>query len=234
MTDQPFLADHFDSQEQQFASGKLGMWVFLLTEILLFGGLFCAYAVFRANHPEIFVYAHQFLDKNLGAINTSVLIFSSLTMALAVRCAQRDQQRGLVVCLIVTLLCACCFLGIKYVEYKAKWEHGLLWASQYKPTAEVLDAVKPPPASEGGSATATPTAAAPRNAGVFFSIYFLMTGLHAIHVLAGMAAILWILSRALHGHFSSRYFGPVDFVGLYWHLVDMIWIYLFPLFYLIR
>ena len=136
----------------------------------------------------------------------------------------------------MTLLCACGFLGIKYVEYKAKWEHGLLWASQYKPTEEVLDAVKPPPAG-GGSAVQLPPQHCrrqPRNVGVFFSIYFLMTGLHAIHVLAGMAAIAWILSRALRGHFSSRYFGPVDFVGLYWHLVDMIWIYLFPLFYLIR
>ncbi len=98
-----FLADHFQTPEQQFAAGKLGMWIFLLTEILLFGGLFCAYAVYRANHPEIFVYAHQFLDKNLGAINTAVLILSSLTMAWGVRCAQRDRQRGLVVCLLVTL-----------------------------------------------------------------------------------------------------------------------------------
>ena len=166
----------------------------LLTEILLFGGLFCAYAVFRANHPEIFVYAHQFLDKNLGAINTSVLIFSSLTMALAVRCAQRSQQRGLIICLMITLLCACCFLGIKYVEYKAKWEHGLLWASEYKPSKEALNQVKVRDEDSGHSATES--AIQPRNVGVFFSIYFLMTGLHAIHVLAGMAAIAWLLSRA--------------------------------------
>lgn len=231
-SDQPFLADHFESQEQQFASGKLGMWIFLLTEILLFGGLFCAYAVYRANHPEIFVYAHQFLDKNLGGINTMVLILSSLTMAWGVRCAQLNQRRGLVVCLALTLLCACGFLGIKYVEYKAKWEHGLLWASRYKPTAEATEAVEahtPDP----GHAKAD-LAQQPRNVGVFFSIYFLLTGLHAIHVLAGMGAIAWIMARAFSGHFGSRYFGPVDFVGLYWHLVDMIWIYLFPLLYLIH
>jgi cytochrome c oxidase subunit III len=232
MTKQPLLAGHFASLQQQFASGKLGMWIFLLTEILLFGVLFCAYAVFRANHPEVFVYADRFLDKNLGAINTAVLIFSSLTMALAVRCAQCDQRRGLIVCLVITLFCACGFLGIKYVEYKAKWEHGLLWASQYKPTEEALDSLQTHPAEPGRPAA--DLAIQPRNVGVFFSIYFLMTGLHAIHVLAGMAAICWILSRAVRGDFSSRYFGPVDFVGLYWHLVDMIWIYLFPLLYLIH
>jgi cytochrome c oxidase subunit 3 len=223
MSNEPFLADQFNSPQQQFASGKLGMWIFLLTEVLLFGGLFCVYAVFRANHPEIFIYADQFLDKNLGAINTGVW---------AVRCAQCNQQRGLVLCLVLTLLCACGFLGIKYVEYKTKWEHGLLWASQYKPTEQVLDEVKVPYREPGHPAS--DMAIQPRNVGVFFSIYFLMTGLHAIHVLAGMAAIGWLLSRAMRRHFNSRYFGPVDFVGLYWHLVDMIWIYLFPLLYLIH
>ena len=226
------LADHFHTPEQQFAAGKLGMWVFLLTEILLFGGLFCAYAVYRANHPEIFVYAHQFLDKNLGATNTAVLILSSFTMAWAVRCAQRDRRRGLVVCLLVTLLCAACFLGIKYVEYKAKWEDGLLWARQFKPTAQAAEALRrhlPDPARAEAELRNMP-----RHVGVFFSVYFLMTGLHAIHVLAGMAAIAWVLARALRGQFGSRHYNAVDCVGLYWHLVDVIWIYLFPLLYLIR
>jgi cytochrome c oxidase subunit 3 len=227
-----FLADHFQTPEQQFAAGKLGMWIFLLTEILLFGGLFCAYAVYRANHLEIFVYAHQFLDKNLGATNTAVLILSSLTMAWGVRCAQRDRQRGLVVCLLVTLLCACTFLGIKYVEYKAKWEDGLLWAREFKPTEQAAEVLRRH-APEPGQAQAE-LKNMPRNVGVFFSIYFLMTGLHAIHVVAGMGAITWVLVRALRGQFGSRYFNAVDYVGLYWHLVDMIWIYLFPLLYLIR
>jgi len=232
MTDQPFLADHFQTPQQQFAAGKLGMWIFLLTEILLFGGLFCAYAVYRANHPEVFAYTDRFLDKNLGAINTAVLILSSLTMAWGVRCAQRDQRRGLVVCLTLTLLCACTFLGIKYVEYRAKWEDGLLWASRFQPTeqaAEVLARHAPV-----GDHAAADLKNMPRNVGVFFSIYFLMTGLHAIHVLVGMAAIAWLLARASRGQFGSRYFAPVDYVGLYWHLVDMIWIYLFPLLYLIH
>jgi cytochrome c oxidase subunit 3 len=249
-----FLAHHFASYRQQYNAGKLGMWIFLLTEILLFGAMFCAYAVYRANHPEIFIYAHQFLDKTLGAINTGVLIFSSLTMAWGVRCAQLNQRRGLIVCLLLTLVCAAGFLSIKYVEYRHKWQEGLLWASRYDPHAP------PSGSSEGDSpsfgvssrddgrnlgqspkAEAKPVGATaegypivPRHVGLFFSIYFLLTGLHGIHVLAGMAAITWILRRAVRGDFNRQYFGPVDYVGLYWHLVDMVWIYLFPLLYLIH
>ena len=227
-----FLAHHFAGYGQQFEAGKLGMWIFLLTEILLFSGLFCAYAVYRANHPEIFVWADQFLDKTLGAINTSVLITSSLTMAWAVRAAQLNQQRRLVLLLALTLLGGCGFLGIKYAEYKHKWESGLLWASRYDPhehSAEIDKARQ-----HGGDVAAAVRGNAPRNVGVFFSIYFLMTGLHGIHVVAGMGVIAWVLVRAAKGHFSSEYFFPVDYVGLYWHLVDMIWIYLFPLLYLIH
>ncbi len=238
----PPLAHHFQSAAQQYAAGKLGMWIFLLTEILLFGGMFCAYAVFRANRPEIFFYAEQFLDKSLGAINTAVLITSSLTMAWAVRCAQRDQQRGLVVCLGLTLLLAGGFLGVKYVEYKHKWEAGLLWAGAYQPHEPggvQPETHTPRHAGEGGAGNkgSAPDEAekqARANAGTFFSVYFMMTGLHSIHVLAGMGAIWWILLLAMKGRFGSRYFWPVDYVGLYWHLVDMIWIYLFPLLYLIH
>ncbi len=220
---QASLAHHFSSHRQQYEAGKLGMWLFLLTEVLLFGGLFCAYAVFRANRPEIFIWAHQFLDKQLGALNTAVLITSSFTMALAVRCAQWDQRRLSAFFLTLTLVCACVFLGVKYVEYKHKWEEGLLWVRQFQPAeaAASLD--------ESGTSDQQP-----RHAGIFFSIYFAMTGLHAVHVLAGMGAIGWVLVRTLRGHFNRQYFGPVDYVGLYWHLVDLIWIYLFPLFYLIH
>lgn len=127
-----FLAHHFDTPRQQFNAGKLGMWIFLVTEILLFSGLFCAYVVYRANHPEIFIYAHRFLDKNLGALNTCVLIFSSLTMAWAVRWAKLEQG-GIALLLSVTLLCGFVFLGVKYVEYRHKWHEGLLWANRYAP-----------------------------------------------------------------------------------------------------
>jgi cytochrome c oxidase subunit III len=296
----PHLAHHFDTPQQQFESGKLGMWLFLATEILLFGGLFCAYAVYRANHPEIFIYAHRFLDKTLGGINTVILICSSFTMAWAVRAAQLGQTRKLVTLLSITLLCAFGFLGIKAVEYDQKWKHGLLWGARYKPAAHATalhgvaaegaatGAEKPaadaslggpagrepapagaprtsptlpapatpssqpaagadrsllPQAAEGPQGMAPPIAIEnghpvhpdePKNVQLFFSVYFLMTGLHGIHVIAGMAAITWILLRARRGVFGPTYFAHVDNVGLYWHLVDLIWIYLFPLLYLIH
>src|SRR3954468_579598 len=135
----PHLAHHFDTPEQQMASGKLGMWVFLATEILMFGGLFCAYSVYRHNHPDVFELAHQSLDKPLGAINTVVLISSSLTMAWGVRLAQLGKQRGLIICLILTILGGYLFMGIKAIEYKAKWEHHLglgptnRYDARYKP-----------------------------------------------------------------------------------------------------
>jgi cytochrome c oxidase subunit 3 len=233
----PFLAHHFETYGQQFNAGKLGMWLFLLTEILLFGGLFCAYAVYRANHPEIFLYAHQFLDKILGATNTCVLLASSLTMAWGVRCAQLGQRRGLILCLLLTLVCAGGFLGIKYVEYRAKWQHGLLWARQYDP-AKAAHAQPHEHAGRGPSSAVHRETYGEnetrRHAGIFFSIYFAMTGLHGVHVLLGMAAIGWVLRRSIRGDFGPQYFGPVDFVGLYWHLVDLIWIFLFPLLYLIH
>lgn len=280
----PHLAHHFETKRQQFEAAKIGMWLFLATEILFFGGLFCAYAVYRSNHPEIFLFGHQFLDKNMGAINTVVLLFSSFTMAWGVRAAQLGQTRKLVMLLAITILCAFGFLGIKYVEYKAKWEHGLLWARAYAPhldhpaahapadaegrdtgvvahaadTAEVTVSLHPAPALLSASTVVERTALPapsraprglaavvaegvnhapldePRNAQVFFSIYFAMTGLHGIHVVVGIGLLLWLLVRARRGEFGPGYYTPVDLVGLYWHLVDLIWIYLFPLLYLIH
>jgi cytochrome c oxidase subunit 3 len=257
------LAHHFDTPVQQFESGKLGMWIFLATEILLFGGLFCAYAVYRANHPEIFVYAHRFLDTRLGAINTVILIGSSFTMAWAVRCAQLGKRRGLITLLSITLLCACGFLGIKAVEYEHKWKEGLLWGKRYRAQVErgAAAAAKPkgglppapkvnpevrsliPPPAEAPRGLAEPTheakakhaeVEAPKNVQTFFAVYFLMTGLHGVHVVLGMAAIGWMLLRAIRGEFGPSYYTPVDLTGLYWHVVDLIWIYLFPLLYLIH
>ncbi len=258
------VAHHFESAEQQRETGRLGMWFFLVTEVLLFGGLFVAYAVYRSNHPEIFIYADRFLDKSLGATNTLVLICSSLTMAWAVRAAQLGQRRLLVRLLIVTVVLGGCFLGIKGIEYEHKWKEGLLWGKRYSPRGEAalevgapakptppIALITPPPADRSAipaPAVGPPGLAAdagvhvarerapeqPRNVHIFFGIYFAMTGLHAVHVIAGMSAILWVLRRALHGEFGPAYFTPVDLVGLYWHLVDMIWIFLFPLLYLIR
>ena len=258
----PFIQHHYDDARHQFETGKLGIWVFLVTEILFFSGLFVAYILYRAQHPEIYQYAHKWLDVKWGAINTAVLIFSSFTAAYAVRAAQLRQQRALVLCLAVTILCALTFLGIKFVEYKGKVDHGTLWGCRFMPTADpdgkplkVLNPVKrpddamwvgkpgtvmdpcptdkidPPKQTEpaGGYTGRTP----PPNTGMFFSVYFALTGLHGIHVTFGVFVFIWLLWRATKKHFTPEYFGPVDYGALYWHLVDLIWIYLFPLLYLI-
>lgn len=413
----PHLAHHFDTPEQQYSSAKLGMWIFLGTEVLMFGGLFCGYAVYRHNHAEVFAYADRYLDRILGGINTLVLITSSLTMAWAVRCSQLGQQRALRWLLAVTIVGGYVFLGIKGVEYRAKWEHKVFigthnrFRPDYKgpvePPFEQAEAMKesesakqaykslpghadatPPPGAfpievknglppgpgvtpppktpipidtasaeapaptlknppqtladsglvppdpntgSGDQARIRPTFAAPQGLAAnvieehrqelvlgdlskteqlrlytFFAIYFFMTGLHGIHVIVGMSLIFWVLVRAVgprtrawlvpmlplsigvflavvgviiysprpepgetpgnawwvlivaglvitllsvlwalwrvprrrlasdEGEFGPTYFTPVDLSGLYWHLVDLIWIFLFPLLYLIH
>ncbi|HET9886176.1 MAG TPA: cytochrome c oxidase subunit 3 [bacterium] len=393
------VAHHFDTMEQQFDSSKLGMWLFLATEVLLFGGLFCLYTIFRCQHPAMFDWGSHFLDRKLGALNTFVLISSSFTMAMAVRAAQLGRRKQIVVCLILTLLGAATFLVVKFFEYKPKVEHHLLWGQQFHPdpsyvrahfggghgghggqegevaVAAVSQEEKKKPSGDvekgkkialetcsschgadlhglpknglnlvtsafvaenndeqmlaflrvgrqpfdaanttgvampprGGNpllnderlldvvaylrvvqeqekanasknveakkdttlVAATPVAvdstatlavagwviplppdgphglvktpkselpaemAAPVNAHQFFGIYFMMTGLHGLHVIAGMVVIVWLLRRAARGDFGPNYFGPVDIGGLYWHVVDLIWIFLFPLLYLI-
>lgn len=205
-----YLQHHFTDAEQQKDSAKLGMWLFLLTEILLFGGLFCAYAIFRAWHPEMFMNAHLALNRVLGTINTIVLISSSLTMALAIRSLQLDKAKQAAVFLATTLFFAAVFLVIKYFEYEHKIHLGQLPGKYYTYTG-----------IEG------------TNPHIFFSIYFTMTGLHGIHILGGMIVISMMLINTMKGKYSSEYYTPVELTGLYWHLVDLIWIYLFPLLYLI-
>ncbi len=217
----PFLAHHFDSMGAQAETGKFGIWLFLASEVLFFGGLFTAYGVYRANHHDLFQYGHFFLDWRLGALNTLVLIASSLSAAWAVRCAQRGERTGLTVTMALTFLLAGTFMVVKYFEYSHKLHNGIGWGASYHPTAEFLAAL---PA--GAHAMATPA-----HVGTFFSIYYMMTGLHGIHVLVGMGLFVWLLSR--RDRFGPRYYGPVDGVALYWHIVDMIWIFLFPLFYLV-
>jgi cytochrome c oxidase subunit III len=272
-----FLAHHFETPSQQFEAGKLGIWLFLLTEVLFFSGLFCAYTVFRSARPEVFYYAHYFLDVRLGTLNTCVLLVSSLTAALAVRHAQLNQRRRLSLSIAITISCALAFLAVKYVEYAHKVDDGLLPGARFNPTLQVWEtpsfrrrhpaaarlaerlrerAARPASLSRQpsplGSATREalePLLAAgvlgpnaeypdypsrPRNAHVFFSLYFFMTGLHGLHVLGGIGVWLWLLVRALRSDFGPSYFGPIDGAALYWHLVDLIWIYLFPLLYLIH
>lgn len=390
----PFLAHHFDTPEQQFDSGKLGIWLFLVQEILFFSGMFCAYAIYRSLRPEVFEGCSQFLNTELGAINTCVLLFSSLTMALGVRCSQVEDYKGLTRSLTATLCCATIFLGVKAIEYSHKFGMGLLppafyfynpdnphptvgqmelllgenadWANFFAnsliyfcaPFAVLTvgvfiwlaisiisnnkfqaDCAKPlflvclsffagvylgtilesgddgehgedhavvQTAEHAGDhtqagadhghdsdqdhelATVTATIAgdpilellatdktnsgvqskldalnrqsnvagisivtdradvakaitdvetivhSKRRAGVFFGIYYCMTGIHAIHIIGGIVVLVWLLVRSIRKDFNKHYFGPVDYVGLYWHLVDLVWIYLFPLLYLIR
>ncbi len=350
----PHLAHHFETPEQQLSSAKLGMWVFLATEILMFGGLFCAYSVWRGNHPEVFAYAHTALNKDFGFINTIFLITSSFTMAWAVRTAQLGRTKATFILMGLTLLGGCGFLVVKTFEYKAKWDHHLFVGdlNEHHP-----DYVAPAEAAHGeadgdhgavdehatieqtaadhgaadhgtsdasvevagettgetageivGGAERTSIALAPDGpAGVvadwmvapviagetadaghaddhaadgtdehgahgeaaadaghadahggghgdghsvskeivplkdrqkihqFFQIYFLMTGLHTFHVLVGMGVIAWLMfCKVPKGIFGPGYYTPIDLVGLYWHLVDLIWIFLFPLLYLIH
>ncbi len=205
-----YLAEHFAEPEQQEDSAKLGMWIFLLTEILLFGGLFCAYAIFRAWYPDMFHQAHKHLDVLLGTINTIVLISSSVTVALSIHAMQHNRRKQTIILLAATLAFAATFMVIKYFEYSHKFHLGMLPGKYYTYTG-----------IEG------------TNPHLFFTIYFVMTGLHGLHVLAGMGVITWMLLRTIKGDFSSEYYTPLEVTGLYWHLVDMIWIYLFPLLYLV-
>jgi cytochrome c oxidase subunit III len=211
LSPQYHTAHHFDSADQQFESNRMGVWLFLVTEILFFGGLFCAFAVFRTWYWDGFVEAHHHLDKVMGAINTLVLITSSLTMALAVRSAQTSNQKATHILLVITLLCAGMFLVVKYFEYSHKIHDGLLPGGMFK--------------AEGFEN--------PAQASIFFAVYFMMTGVHGLHVIIGMGLITWLIIRNKKGHFSSRYYTTVENVGLYWHLVDLVWIYLFPLLYLV-
>ncbi|WP_018127092.1 cytochrome c oxidase subunit 3 family protein [Balneola vulgaris] len=203
---------HFVDSDQQFDAAKMGMWVFIVNEILFFGGLFCAYIVFRAWYPDLFTQAATELNTFWGAVNTVVLIGSSLTVAMAIRSAQKNQKRGIEINLLITIALACVFLVIKYFEYSHKIHIGILPGEGLY----TYDGIDHPLAH------------------VFFSIYYIMTGIHALHIIVGIGLMLWIYGKARKGAFSSEYYTHVEIVGLYWHLVDVIWIFLFPLLYLIE
>jgi cytochrome c oxidase subunit 3 len=206
----PALQHHFDDLEQQAEASTLGMWLFLVTEIMFFGGLFLAYLLYRLWHPDAFREGSHHLDIQLGAINTAVLILSSLTMALAVRAAQIGRRMGTVYLLIATMVLGCVFLGIKAVEYGDKFEHHLVPGPHFFVDSPHAPAIE-----------------------MFYSLYFAMTGLHALHMVIGVGVMLVITWMAYRGKFSPEYYVPVEVSGLYWHFVDIVWIFLFPLLYLI-
>ena len=204
----PKLQHHFYSMEQQLEASILGMWIFLVTEVMFFGGLFMAYIVYRTWYPQAWEAGSQQLDVIMGAVNTVVLICSSLTMALAVRSAQVGSRRGQIVNLILTLIFGSTFLVVKYFEYAQKFEHHLVPGPNFTTTL-------------------------PFGSEIFFSLYFIMTGIHALHMVVGIILMLVILAMAWRGTFGPSYYGPIEVAGLYWHFVDIVWIFLFPLLYLL-
>ena len=207
----PYLAHHFTDIEQQNESGTLGMWLFLLTEIMFFGGLFASYAIYRLRYFEAFREGSHLLNVKFGAINTAVLIGSSLTMALAVRAAQLSRRKAMIAFIILTMVLGIAFIGIKLnYEWSADYHEGLIpWM---------------------GFHVESPNAAGVR---LFFCFYFFMTGLHALHMVVGLGIMCVLLHMAAKGRFDGGYIAPVEITGLYWHFVDIVWIFLFPLLYLI-
>jgi len=203
----------FDTAEQQKDASTLGMWIFLVTEIMFFGGMFLAYTIYRYTYPEVFALASSSLNVYVGAANTVVLLCSSLTMVLAVRAAQLGRKNGIVFFLILTLLLGGAFLGVKAFEWHEKFvEHHIPGPDFH---------------FEGLAADAQ------GHAQLFFSLYFAMTGLHALHMVVGVGMLLVLIYWAHKGRYTAEYMTPVDLGGLYWHFVDIIWIFLFPLLYLI-
>jgi cytochrome c oxidase subunit 3 len=213
----PRLHHHFDSYEQQRESASLGMWFFIAQEILFFGGIFMAYIVCRMVNPVAFAAGSHELDIKLGGFNTVVLIASSLTMALAVRAAQLGDRKKLVTFLMLTILLGLTFLGVKVIEYSAKYEHHLIPGIHWDWTQTSFH----------------DQTYSPNGVRQFYGLYFGMTGLHALHMIIGIGILGWMVAMARKGHWTPDNYNFVEGVGLYWHFVDIVWIFLFPLLYLI-
>ena len=204
------VAHQFDDAAQQLEASTLGMWAFLGTEILFFGGLFAGYSVYRLAYPQAFAEASNHLDIVLGTLNTAVLIASSLTMALAVFAARFAGRRAQMAFVLSTLALGIVFLVIKAVEYTHKFHEHLFPGSGFQFDGAHADQAR-----------------------IFFSFYFAMTGMHALHMVIGAGLLVALAVMAWRGRFSANYYTPVEMVGLYWHFVDIVWIFLFPLLYLI-
>ncbi len=222
------LRHHFVSLEQQDETASFGMWLFLLTEIMFFGGLFTAYLIYRNWYYPAFVAASHTLSIKLGAINTLVLITSSFTMAMGVWCAETKKQKGLVWSLIATLILGFAFLGIKTVEYKEKFEKHHVPGSSFS-----IQSFVHPVAEDGKEADKALPADTASRTEVYFSLYFAMTGMHAVHMIIGIGLLVMMLVQAMRGAYSHGNIAFVENFGLYWHFVDLVWIFLFPLLYLI-
>lgn len=204
------VAHQFEDAEQQREAVTLGMWAFLITEVMFFGGLFAGYTVYRLQYPLAFYAGSHELDILLGGINTVFLIASSLTMAMAVHAAQVGKRKALVSYLLLTIFLGSLFLGVKVIEYGAKYEHHLIPGAAFQFEGPLAAQVE-----------------------LFFSFYFAMTGMHALHMIIGVGLLGVLTVRAWKGKYSPEYYSPVEMTGLYWHFVDIVWIFLFPLLYLL-
>ena len=290
----PGLQHQFEDMEQQEESVSIGMWAFLVQEIMFFGGLFTAYLVFRSRYPLAFAEASNHLNAFWGGLNTLVLIVSSLTMALTVFYAQRGNRNMQMIMIILTMIFGTVFLGVKVVEYTDKYNSGLVPVTGWnkRVTEKELDEHKSEQAfaiplieqrAESAAASDGHTEKHPNPRGefqwnygkhvfdyavekektsgkpylteserigyfsngafdpnkyrdkirIFYFIYFVMTGLHALHMIIGLGIMAWLLWAAFRGTFSADYYAPVEMSGLYWHFVDIVWIFLFPLLYLL-
>jgi cytochrome c oxidase subunit 3 len=207
------LAHQFEDLTQQHDADTFGIWLFLVTEIMFFGGAFVSYAIYRFFYFPGFQAGSHILDLRLGVLNTAVLLGSSLTMALAVRSAQTGERRAVVLFLLLTMA-----LGVKAIEYDQKFVEHIVPGLDWGPEGEVMARLSP-----GGL----------DHAQLYFVFYFALTGLHALHMIIGLGLLAWLALRARRGQFTPDYFAPVEVVGLYWHFVDIVWIFLFPLLYLV-
>ena len=219
----PALQHHFENLEQQREAGTLGIWVFLVTEIMFFGGMFLAYTLYRSSYPEAFAIASNHLDITLGAVNTAVLIFSSFTMAMAVYSTQVGKRRAQIISLVLTIVLGLAFMGIKAVEYYQKYEDHLIPGSL----------IPGNPFNPNPNDMHLTAGVSMQHVQMFYWIYFAMTGMHALHMIIGVGLLSVLLYFSVKGRYSPEYHNPVEVIGLYWHFVDIVWIFLFPLLYLL-
>ena len=200
------LNHQFEDLQQQYEAANMGMWAFIAQEIMFFGGLFAGYTVYRFKYLGAFIEGSNYLPLELGALNTAVLIASSFTMAMAVRAAQQGAKNPLLRWILATMVLGTTFLVIKAFEYADKYHHGLLPGFSFDGSGQLK---------------------------IFFSFYFAMTGMHALHMIIGLGLMVWLIPKIRRGTYTSEYFSPIENFGLYWHFVDIVWIFLFPLLYLI-
>jgi len=243
----PALAHQFDSMEQQQEASTFGMWVFLLTEIMMFGGLFTAYLIYRLKYYPAFVAGSTSISVSWGFANTLVLIGSSFTMAMAVWAAQKGYRKSQVWFLLGTMVLGAAFLGVKAKEYYDKWDECHIpghvigkgfnaWggcSATDKSLGNIAEEIRDPKHHGNPNVPEVDAEQTAKRTEIFFSFYFAMTGLHAFHMVIGLGLLTWLLLRARSGEFGPSYYTPIELGGLYWHFVDIVWIFLFPLLYLI-